>query len=321
MAYVQTAATNGPAEMMRQMMCRSAGILYGLITTLLLIGCGDDVDKTVVDTSILEGCLDQDLHEVPPERLELLSEALRNSEAGTNQWLRPWYVFKTSLTDQPHYIVLERERIVIVPSSSRVRITLFDATGALVRAWGVSAGWRHQVTSAGVIESEDLGTHLIVIQTTRPFPIRVGAPPGSKQYYAISKRRLRLVRLEDLDGRLVRNTYAYPNQQVGVASDLVSRREWLGRLESGDPVDILSALVFLGGEHLNPKLRREDVLEEDRQQCAVFERLLHSADVRQMVEEYAHSPNPWIREAARSVVLHSEQSFSGTSSRSISDLR
>ena len=114
------------------------------------------------------------------------------------------------------------------------------------------------------------------------------------------------IRMEDSRTNPVRNDYTYPHFTAGVSIKGVAEQEWIDLLKSENPVDVLSALVFLGGKHMSPKERKIDVACEELDQAKLFERLKQSNVVNELIDKHHQSTIDWVREAAALVQKQKE---------------
>jgi hypothetical protein len=111
--------------------------------------------------------------------------------------------------------------------------------------------------------------------------------------------RLRLVRLEDSKGEGVQNEYVYPNYEIGLPPDAKNTNEFANLLESSDEADVLSALVFLGGQHLDEPLRRLLPGPHESKYAALFQEVIGDPRIHALIERLTTSDNEWIAQAAK----------------------
>ena len=158
-------------------------------------------------------------------------------------------------------------------------VQLFDRASTLVRTWSFPTGYRNVLKDASFDYSSDLDTDVLVIRTAQV----INGRDVAAEYFAVGDDNLRLVRLEDSKGSVVQNMY-HPEAAIGVKPSVQSIEEWTDLLRSMDKSDVLSALVFLGGEHPGYE--------------PLFADLVYTKGVRDLIEQLTHSNNQWIREAA-----------------------
>lgn len=216
------------------------------------------------------------------------------------------------------YVMLEGQTIVTIPGENRQRVYLFDRVGRLVGRSEFSAGWRLTKTGARIVNSEAGGAPLLEISTK-------GSHDITREFYALTRGGTVLVRLEKSDGKAARNTYDYANQTIGPRPPRRSFKRWARALESGDAVEVLGALVWLGGTHAPPddyeldgtiniggmmtttKVARGESAEDFKTASA----LRAAPSVRAALARLAKSENAWIREAAELVLTKSDEEDEG----------
>jgi hypothetical protein len=92
------------------------------------------------------------------------------------------------------------------------------------------------------------------------------------------------VRLENSNGESTPNEYRNANLEIGIVPDAKNVNQFAGLLESIDKADVLSALVFLGGRH---------------EYSGLFQELMDSPLIHELIERLGGSANDWIRQAAK----------------------
>ena len=126
-----------------------------------------------------------------------------------------------------------------------------------------------------------------------------GGPRGT---YALLGERFALVRVEHYSLRssryeLEKNRYDAPNLRVGPHPGHC-RAEWLRLLRSDRDVEVLEALTWLAGVHLNPKLPAPERLHEDPAEAKLWHEFLTDERVKGRIAELTSSADPWVRETA-----------------------
>jgi hypothetical protein len=205
----------------------------------------------------------------------------------------PWYVWKTHAV-QTRYIVLLGESLGSIPGGSSACLQLFDAATNRINSWSFQVGWRANLLDASIEYSNELASDLIVFRTA---PV-VNGRNITKEYFALGNDRLRFIRLENDKGDLARNEYVFPNYEIGIAPDAHTVEQWSALLESKDKADVLSALVFLGGKHIDEPERRSLPGPHESNYAALFRELIGSPRIRELVEYLSNSDSEWIRQAA-----------------------
>lgn len=199
------------------------------------------------------------------------------------------------------YVMLEGQTVVTVPGENWQRVYLFDRGGRLVGRSEFSAGWRLAKTGARVLNSADVGAPLLEISTE-------GFHDIAREFYALTRGGAVLVRIEKSDGKAARNTYNYANRTIGPRPPRRSFERWARALESGDAVETLGALVWLGGSHAPPE---KGVRGESTDDFKTASALRAAPGVRAALARLAKSENAWIREAAELVLTKSDEEDEG----------
>lgn len=206
----------------------------------------------------------------------------------------PWRVWKTDRNGTPRYIVFLAEDLSIIPGgSSACVVMLYAATLQRRRdTWCFQTGWRIYPNDVTFEFSSDLGSDVIVLHIAR----YVNGPDISKEYFVLDQDRFRLIRLEDINGKAFPNNYLFPNYQIGpIPTSSAEPQDWLDMLQSKSKADVLSALVFLGGNHIAD----HPAFAPNRSKYAdLFDLLYGNPKIRECIAQLTHSPDPWIREAA-----------------------
>ncbi len=206
----------------------------------------------------------------------------------------PWQVWRIKGEGQARYVMLLGESEVIVPGGSSACVRLFDANAKSISSWSFQTGWRGSFDSASIELSNDLASDLIVLHMIR----FINGRDIAKEYFAIKDDQLKFVRMESSKGEAVQNEYVYPNFEIGVVPDGIAVDQWVGLLESEDKADVLSALVFLGGRHLTEPQRTFAGEPRESRYAGLFQQLVGSPRIRELIERLSHSENEWIRQAA-----------------------
>ncbi|HKV32763.1 MAG TPA: hypothetical protein VJP89_00430 [Pyrinomonadaceae bacterium] len=205
---------------------------------------------------------------------------------------------------EKHYILVEDGTPEIIPAQARIRVHLFDTKGRILSKDNFAAGWRTVLTAFRVRKLSVLDSEALIVDTDYCF----GGSPA-QQYYAVVGDRLMLVYLEQA-GRFELNKYSYQNLTIGPQLSR-SAGDWEKALSSAHEAEVLSALLWLGGDHWNgqPWPYNED--EADAKKVS----LLRSRDaVRKRLLTLSESDNPWIVAAAGSALKEINSSARHSSS-------
>jgi hypothetical protein len=206
----------------------------------------------------------------------------------------PWRVWKTSRNGLSRYIVLLGEPEMIVPGGSSACVLLFDGASKRIRSWCFQTGWRISLDNASFEFSTDLASDVIVLHMFR----FINGRNVAKEYFAVGDDRLRFVRMENDKGEAVQNEYVFPNFEIGIVPAGNTAEEWASLLDSADKADVLSALVFLGGRHITEPQRHFAPEPAESKYAGLFQQLVGSPHIREMVARLSHSDSEWVRQAA-----------------------
>lgn len=243
-------------------------------------------------TMIPSSLLGRDLWKQPPTKAELahLQGLVQPIPAGFMRELSPWHIWKLRTL----YVVLLGQNLAMIPGGTSACIQLFDAGLTRIGSWSFQTGWRNLLIDASLESSPQVGADLLVLRTS---PV-INGRDIAKEYFALGNDRLRVIRLEDSKGAAVQNDYVFPNYEIGVIPSARSVEDWTRLLQSKDKSDVLSALVFLGGRHLDEKERMTLPEPHESSYAALFQQLVDTPSIHDSITELTKSDNPWIREAA-----------------------
>lgn len=213
----------------------------------------------------------------------------------------PWYIWKQK-TDhgEIRYILFEAKPLAMNPGQSEARIHVFDDQWQIIYKTRFSTGWRMELVNARFKDDPSLGTKIIELRTEPG----VGGGDIARQIYALVNDRIALLRIEDSNGNIIRNTYSYPNHRIGPPVPIRTIDEWRMILDSGTLPEVLEALVWISGDHLHPakvntlKINGDDIYDENIEQARTIEGIRNSSRIRYIVAGLTHSENVWIAEAA-----------------------
>ncbi len=207
----------------------------------------------------------------------------------------PWHVWRTDRDQQTRYVVLLGGTAATIPGGASARVHLFDRSGKSIDAWSFNVGWRIFLYDASFEYSTALASNLIVLHTAKT----INGRDVAKEILAIDKDRPLLVRLENSKGETIPNEYIISEIEVNVTPNAKSVEVFVTLLESSDKADVLSALVFLGGRHLDdPRWIRLPGPHESKY-AAVFQEVIGDPRIQASIMRLTMSDNDWIKQAAR----------------------
>jgi hypothetical protein len=239
----------------------------------------------------------QQLDDVAVDNLLELLEKLFPEYSQLSSITDPYYVWKVHVQkDSLRYVIVDGEELRIIPGASRAGISLFDEAGKCVGSCEFSTGWRIDIEGMTMMQASIIGVPVIVILTRR-----VSGRDIARQYYALDNDNAVLVRLENSDGIITRNRYTSDNHTIGPTPEKRSVEEWQAALHSTNEVEMLAALMWLGGIHDDsatpvdyrprPYWGKSEAVEQVHQ-------LRGLELVQKRLSWLMKSNNKWIREAA-----------------------
>jgi hypothetical protein len=241
----------------------------------------------------------RDLGPAEKERLEkLLAGCLPEAHRPGAPWaFEPWAVWRHPAGSG--HILFQGKDLFVIPGESEAAVHFFDQAGRLVGSVAFSTGWRIGLTSANLHHEPALGGDVIEVCSGPA----IGGADVARQFYGLFGSRVALLRLEDSAGAPAANDYRWPNHTIGPRVPMRTAEEWEAALLSGRPMEVLEALVWLGGEHRDPSADvapgvHTERLEEARLVAAVRQR----PSVRNAVRDLARSDSRWIEQAATLVL-------------------
>jgi hypothetical protein len=185
-------------------------------------------------------------------------------------------------------LVASHSTVIWTPGAPSVAFHLVSPRGRVGRTGPFDIGWReHGFGTTSVIDPSRVGAPLVVLRA-----------PSTTQHYALLGDRFVLVRLEDDVGKITKNHYGAPNWTVG-PSPSRTRDEWLALLRSESHAEVLAALVWLGGVHVNEGPPWPDTVHEDHESAGIWHDLIANEDVKRRLAELVESDDEWTRAAAR----------------------
>ena len=194
-----------------------------------------------------------------------------------------------------HYLVLFVEDELMVPGGSSACLQTFDKSGNRLLTSCFQSGWRMTPESASLEFSRDAVSEVLVLHLSQ----FIGGYDIARQYYAFDEHSLRLIRLEDSAGKAFPAEFVNPNFEIGPPpTTATTTAAWLALLDSRERSEVLSALTFLGGRHVDEVLTADDGTPRRSRYAATFLSLMDDPRIRERLEQHARSHEPWIREAA-----------------------
>jgi hypothetical protein len=232
---------------------------------------------------------------------------------------RPRLVERVETAEGARVLLLLSPKGFSFPGYTQQYLYLFDAAGRLRGSSEFSPGWRIFLSDVRVTSRTGLAAPLLVM---RGVGVGFALAPSVVVHFALAGDRPVLVRLERKDGKLLRNGYGCPHPSVGPPVPAKTAEEWARALASEDKVEVLEALVWVGGRRQTIEELKEEQEQErrfeaehpetkggpsfatlDRCPAAVEDAALYAevrarADVKARLEKLSKSEDVWVRQAA-----------------------
>lgn len=202
----------------------------------------------------------------------------------------PWYVWHfTRNGEGSSYVLLEIDNSLPNPATALVRITLLDPSGKLLSDTKFGTGGRSRVAHAK-LDSLFSGEFPILVLRTGWYP--------AKEFYGRIGNRFDLIRLEDREGKAMRNWYAHKSSLIGPELPKQSGDQWESDLLGKDRLRVLRALTWLGGQHLASG-KVPGPQDEPKEAVALVNAVRARPAVIERLKQLAEAKNKWEQEAAK----------------------
>lgn len=240
------------------------------------------------------------------ERLANLIIPYRNDRRFNPRFF--WSV--TTPGNEKRLVLVDFQDGMTIPGRAVHDLYFFDEAGNLLGTSEVQTGWRQWNNSARIIRKDEMGLSLLEISA---IGLGFTSYRSTRQFYALLEDRAVLVRLKDDKAVTTRNSYGCEYPAFGPPLLRRDADAWAKALASSDTVEVLQALMWLGGHHVTlEELEDDKSLPDDWKmiQCpkeaAADTRLFLAVrardDVRQTLERLTKSSNDWVRQAAELAV-------------------
>jgi hypothetical protein len=196
---------------------------------------------------------------------------------------------------QTRYVFIEESPLMTIPGGCSLRVFIFNDEGKLLNSLAFPSGWRIGLKDIRVIYKSEIGRKIIEVESV---PV-INGRDIVKQYYALIGEDVLPIRLEDSGGKLVQNIYDYPNMTNGFTLKGRTEEEWKKSLESEDTAEILAALTWLNGRHLNLTQHSSIGFSEDINEARLIAEIHSSKSIKSILERLIQSSNVWIRDAVK----------------------
>jgi hypothetical protein len=192
---------------------------------------------------------------------------------------------------EPRYILVEEEPKLMIPGWSIFRAHIFDNAGRVLSSTEFSTGNRIEIIAMGLRKNYWFKSEVLRLDGETDL-----TRDPCHQYYTVVGNELRLVYLE-IDDHVYSNSYTDPRLTVGPRLNL-SAGDWEADLQSTDDARVLSALIWLGGDHWNGQ---EAPYDEDRADAEKVTSLRARDSVRRRLADLTNSKNYFIKNTAEAI--------------------
>lgn len=240
--------------------------------------------------SVLDRWAGRDLRMMSATEKRELESALPHP--GKISAFEPWLTDLWTIGTGPRrrYVALFQEPLIVIPGGSALAVELLDGQGQRISGWAFQAGWRLAVTGISFGPATDFVGHMLIVET-KP---SVTSQTLTKQYYLLRDDQLIFIRAEGNKGHAAFLQYAYHAYEVGFPPPGATVEEWRGLLTSNDRALTLSALLFLGANHICVRL----MCDQRSKHVDLFRTLIADPIIQAQITGLAQSGDTWIREAA-----------------------
>lgn len=244
----------------------------------------------------------QDLHDLCIQFEELTGERLDAEKPG----LEVSFVQRFE-SGPAGWILLQVHAGEESPGISFVVSHVFDRDWRILVTQTFPTGYRYFITDAAVVRQTELGESALVVKTAasslEALSDRAHPPEARRfdrvEYFAFVQGRLELVRMENNQKQVERNSYTTRKPLDGPEPPNLSSSEWMGRLESGRIAERLAALVWLTGHHMASTASRPRSHScEPVENSIHFEVVSSALGTQQTLRNLKTSQNRWLREYA-----------------------
>jgi hypothetical protein len=258
---------------------------------------------------------DQDLYQFESQRkrIERLANLLipyRNDKRFNPRFL--WSV--TTPANEKRLVLVDLQDGMNIPGVAVHDLYFFDEAGKLLGTSRIQTGWRQWNNDVRIIRKDELGLSLLEVSTVG---LGFTSYRTTRQFYALLEDRAVLVRLEDNKAVTIRSSYGCEYPAFGLPQRHRDADEWAKALASSDTVEVLQALMWLGGHHIAleeleyQKGQSEDwktiqCPEEATADTKLFLEVSARNDVRQTLLRLNKSSNDWVRQAAELAIKPAE---------------
>jgi hypothetical protein len=278
------------------------------MVAILLVGCACSEALPQADTALqkpespVASYVNRNLRkleEAPRTKLaELLNPILPKKYRSDELWaFEPWSIWRSdSAKGKNGFILFQGRRMAFVPGQSYAAVHFLDDSGKLLSSVDFSTGWRIDIDDANLRFEPTVKGHVIDVRSSRT----INGRDVCRQVYGINQGRVALLWLEDSGGKMMSNIYRSPNHTIGPDVPKRTAEEWEQALASAEPMVVLEALTWLGGEHREDlSAKPQNFVIEDVETAKLFAAVRQRPGVRKALDGLSRSKNQWIQQAAK----------------------
>ncbi len=245
------------------------------------------------------------------------------------QLLHVGFISEIKSGEKTNYFVMLTPRMKVVPQKPYQTIYFFDQNRKIIAQTELRTGWGMKINGIEITKNADFDFQILKITTSRTQGFNVSE--NTAQYYALLNDKLVLIRLEyriednrfdkpENENLNNRNVYGCEYPSFGLPVIRKTADEWKQALFSENSIDILDALMWLGGRHysleeleydqqITDLARKADpdfnVNKSYIERCPnsindakVFAEMKADKEVQKRLSELTQSKIVWIKEAA-----------------------
>ncbi|MBL8180312.1 MAG: hypothetical protein JNL64_01740 [Blastocatellia bacterium] len=236
----------------------------------------------------------QDLSKVNDPELELAVSRLVGKKGG---WGDLTVFGKISNEKrQVFYALIGEKQLFTIPGNSELFVNLFNEHGSHVKSIKFNSGWRISLRGQRIEFQKEIERESITVSSE---PEMNGSDIVT-QYYALIGTDLRLIRLEDSNGQLVRNNYEFPNHEIGPTTANRPKEDWERSLGSNDSAELLASLMWINGLHrdLSESAYFESrAKQETADQVKLVESIRKGKALSDLSQKYLGKNMKWLNDA------------------------
>jgi hypothetical protein len=198
---------------------------------------------------------------------QIIKRLLHSSKSDSDAFIilryENWFVWELPTNKGTRFVIFQGQPIFMIPGTSNANIALLGPSGRLIAQSEFSTGWRIDISDAKLLPNRIRGESVIQVDS---HPV-INGGDVARQFYGVVGDRVVLLRLEDSNAECIPNYYAAPNHTIGPDAPPRTEDEWLRCLEDSKSAEILSSLVWVGGQHGRPIQNPGNVAIEDVNQA------------------------------------------------------